>query len=66
MCSTCNIKGYHIDPDMPGTLIMPLGMSEEINIRYDINNKRYFLSTDNIKSNFRIYRCPTCGKFIGN
>lgn len=62
MCSTCDIKNYKGSENIPDTLVMPLGMSEEIMICYDNNNKKYFLSNGNIKSNFMIYRCPTCGR----
>lgn len=62
MCSTCDIKSYKDSENMPDTLVMPLGASEEIMICYDENNKKYFLSNGNVKSNFMIYRCPTCGR----
>lgn len=62
MCSTCDIKNYKDSENMPDTLVMPLGASEEIMICYDENNKKYFLSNGNVKSNFMIYHCPTCGR----
>ena len=62
MCSTCDIKNYKGSENMPDTLAMPLGTSEEIMICYDNNNKKYFLSNGDTKSNFMIYRCPTCGR----
>lgn len=61
MCSTCNIKDYKSNPET-GILIMPLGISEEVRIHYDVSSRKYYLSTGNAKSNFLIYRCPTCGK----
>jgi len=64
--SACNLEEYQADPDIPGTLIRPPGISQKINIRYEISNKRYFLSTNNVKSNFRIYHCATCENIIGN
>lgn len=62
MCSICNINEYKTSEDMPDTLIMSLGMSEEIKICHDTKSKKYFLSTGNNKSNYTIYRCPTCGR----
>ena len=62
MCSTCGVKNYKMAENMPDTLVMPLGISEEIMICYDKNSKKYFLSNGDSKSNFMIYRCPTCGK----
>lgn len=62
MCSTCDIKNYKVSEDMPDTLVMQLGMSEDIMICYDENSKKYFLSNGNVKSNFMIYRCLTCGR----
>ena len=62
MCSICNIKNYKSDENMSNVLIMPLGISEEIKICYDVMCKKYFISTGNPRSNFTIYNCPTCGK----
>ena len=62
MCSTCDIKNYKKSGDMQGTLIMSLGTSEEIMMCYDENSKKYFISNGDAKTNFMIYRCPTCGR----
>ena len=62
MCSTCDIKNYKDSENMPDTLVMLLGASEEIMICYDENSKKYFLSNGDVKSNFMIYWCPTCGR----
>ena len=62
MCSTCNIKNYRIDENISDILIMPLGIGGDIMICYNITNKKYFLSTGTLKSDFMIYRCPTCGR----
>ena len=62
MCSTCDIKNYKKSENVQGTLTMPLGTSEEIMMCYDENSKKYFLLDGNVKSNFMIYRCPTCGR----
>ena len=62
MCSTCDIKNYKKSENMLDTLIMPLGTSEEIMICYDGNSKKFFLSNGDAKTNFMIYRCPTCGR----
>ena len=55
MCSICNIKNYKSDENMSNVLIMPLGISEEIKICYDVMCKKYFISTGNPRSNFTIY-----------
>ena len=62
MCSTCDIKNYKKSEYMSGILIMPLGTNGEIMMCYDENSKKYFLLDGNVKSNFMIYRCPTCGR----
>ena len=62
MCSTCDVKNYNMAENIPDALVMPLGTSGEIMICYDKNSKKYFLSNGDSKSNFMIYRCPTCGR----
>lgn len=58
MCSTCNYKTYEINN---GKLEKNLGMGSLI-IRCDQNGKNYKLAVNNEpKSEFVLYRCPTCG-----
>ena len=58
MCSTCNYKEYE---NVDGKLQQNLGMGSLL-IRCDVNGKNYRLTVkDEPKSEFVLYRCPTCG-----
>lgn len=58
MCSTCDYKEYE---NVDGKLEQSLGMGSLL-IRCDINGKNYKLAVkDEPKSEFVLYRCPTCG-----
>lgn len=58
MCSTCN---YNLYESKDGRLEKHLGMGSLV-IRCDLNGKNYKLAVNNEpKSEFALYRCPTCG-----
>lgn len=58
MCSTCNYKNFK---EIDGKLEQQLGMGSLI-IRCDPDGKNYKLAVkDEPKSEFVLYRCPTCG-----
>ena len=58
MCSTCNYKNFK---EIDGKLEQQLGMGSLI-IRCDLDGKNYKLAVkDEPKSEFVLYRCPTCG-----
>lgn len=58
MCSTCNYKNFE---EVDGKLEQQLGMGSLI-IRCDPDGKNYKLAVkDEPKSEFVLYRCPTCG-----
>lgn len=58
MCSTCNYKLYDSNN---GKLEKNLGMGSLV-IRCDPNGKNYKMAVNNEpKSEFALYRCPTCG-----
>ena len=58
MCSTCNYKNFK---EIDGKLEQQLGMGSLI-IRCDLDGKNYKLVVkDEPKSEFVLYRCPTCG-----
>lgn len=59
MCNTCN---YKIFEKIDGKLQNNLGLGSLL-IRCDENGKNYKLSVNgDPKSDFCLYRCPTCGK----
>lgn len=59
MCSICNYKIYE---NNNGKLEKKLGMGSLV-IRCDQDGKNYRIAvTNEIKSEFLIYRCPTCGQ----
>lgn len=59
MCSTCNYKNFE---EVNGKLEQSLGMCSLL-IRCDLDGKNYKLAVkDESKSEFTLYRCPTCGK----
>lgn len=59
MCSTCNYKSFEA---VDWKLEHPLGNGSLL-IRCDIDGKNYKLAIKNEqKSEFTIYRCPTCGR----
>ena len=59
MCSTCNYKNFE---NTNGKLEQSLGMGSLV-IRCDMSGKNYKLAVkDEPKSEFVLYRCPTCGK----
>jgi hypothetical protein len=59
MCTTCNYKNYE---EVNGKLEQSLGMGNLL-IRCDVNGKNYKLAVkDEPKSEYVIYKCPTCGK----
>ena len=59
MCSTCN---YNLYENKEGRLQQSLGMGSLV-IQCDQNGKNYKLAVNNEpKSEFAIYRCPTCGR----
>ena len=59
MCSICNYKMYE---NKDGKLQQSLGMGSLV-IQCDQNGKNYKLAVNNEpKSEFAIYRCPTCGR----
>ena len=58
MCSTCNYKNFE---NKNGKLEQSLGMGSLV-IRCDMNGQNYKLAVRNEpKSEFCLYRCPTCG-----
>lgn len=58
MCITCNYKNFE---EVDGKLEQQLGMGSLI-IRCDLDGKNYKLAVkDEPKSEFVLYRCPTCG-----
>lgn len=59
MCTTCNYKNYE---EVNGKLEQQLGIGNLV-IRCDANGKNYKLAVkDEPRSEFVLYRCPTCGK----
>ena len=59
MCTTCNYKNFE---EVNGKLEQQLCMGNLL-IRCDTNGKNYKLAVkDEQKSEFVLYRCPTCGK----
>ena len=59
MCTTCNYKNYE---EVNGKLEQSLGMGNLL-IRCDTNGKNYKLAVkDEPRSEYVIYKCPTCGK----
>lgn len=59
MCSTCNYKTYE---KIDGRLQQKLGMGRLL-ICCDNNGRNYRLAVkDEQKSDFNLYRCPTCGR----
>ena len=63
MCSTCNYKNFE---EVNGKLEQSLGMGSLL-IRCDLDGKNYKLAVrDEQKSEFTLYRCPTCGCKLNN
>ena len=59
MCTTCNYKNFE---EVNGKLEQALGMGNLL-IRCDVNGKNYKLTVkDEPRSEYVIYKCPTCGK----
>lgn len=62
MCSVCNHKNFE---EKDGKLEKVLGMGSLL-IRCDLNGKNYRLAVkDEPKSEYVLYNCPTCGKYLG-
>lgn len=67
MCSTCNYKQYDsVSIESNGRtefkLQQKLGIAEKLIIQCDINGENYKMLVDGCpKSEFILYRCPTCG-----
>lgn len=66
MCTTCNFNLFEkVSVDVNGRTVEKLEQSlgyGSLVIRCDLTGKNYILSVKNEpKSEFRIYRCPTCG-----
>ena len=63
MCSTCNPKNYYeVSLRCGPTLQQDLG-ERNLVIRCDPNGQKYRIASKvEDRSDFRIYRCPTCGK----
>ena len=60
MCSTCNYQNY--ESVSPFLLERSLGFGSLV-IRYNTETHEYKLAVkDEQKSEFHVYRCPTCGK----
>lgn len=58
MCSTCNYKNFE---RVENRLEQSLGVGSLL-IRCDLNGDNYKLAVKNeSKSEFVLYRCPTCG-----
>lgn len=58
MCSTCNYKDFEV---VDGKLEQSLGNGSLL-IRCDLDGRNYKLAVKNEqKSEFALYRCPTCG-----
>lgn len=58
MCSTCNYKNFE---NVDGKLEQSLGTGSLV-IRCDMSGKNYKLAVKNEpKSEYALYRCPTCG-----
>lgn len=67
MCSTCNYKNFEvvehkIYDKVERKLEQKLGIAEKLIIRCDMDGTNYKMAVDGEpKSEFVIYRCPTCG-----
>ena len=66
MCSTCNFKNFEkVSADINGRMTEKLEQSlgyGSLVIRCDPDGTNYSLAVKNEpKSEFRMYRCPTCG-----
>lgn len=60
MCSTCNYQNY--EQASPFVRERSLGFGSLI-IRYYTETKEYKLAVnEEQKSEFHVYRCPTCGR----
>lgn len=58
MCSTCDYKNFE---EVNGNLEQSLGVGSLL-IKCDLDGKNYKLAVkDEPKSEFTLYRCPTCG-----
>lgn len=69
MCSTCNHNTYEkVTEEVNGRVTERLESSlgyGSLVIRCDTNGKNYSIAVKNEpKSEYRIYRCPTCGKIL--
>ena len=67
MCSTCNPKNFEkVSIEANGRVTEKLEQSlgyGNLVIRCDTNGKNYLLAVKGeSKSEFRMYRCPTCGQ----
>lgn len=70
MCSTCNYTGFEkISLESNGRVIEKLerGLGYgSLVIRCDIDGTNYSIAVKNEqKSDFRLYRCMTCGRLLG-
>lgn len=63
MCSTCNPKNFEkVVVNETEKLEQQLGFGNLV-IRCDLNAKDYTMAVKTEpKSDYRIYRCPTCGR----
>ena len=59
MCKTCNYQNY--EQVSPFILERSLGFGSLV-MRYNVETKEYKLAVkEEQKSEFHVYRCPTCG-----
>ena len=69
MCSTCNYRNFEIiEAEANGRnhsyLEQELGYGGLV-LRCTPNGKNYYLAIkDKFKSEFKCYRCPTCGRML--
>ena len=64
MCSTCNSKNYYEISLKEGSTTLQQDLGEgSLVIRYNPNTKKYSIAVKTEwRSEFTIYRCPTCGR----
>ena len=69
MCSTCNHKNFEtVSIEINGRTVERLEQSlgyGSLVIRCNITGRNYYLAVkDEPKSEFKCYRCPTCGQML--
>lgn len=69
MCSTCNYNYFNkIQTETNGRVVEKLEQSlgyGSLALRCSLDGKNYYLTVKNEpKSEFKCYRCPTCGRML--